>query len=172
MNKGDALRHQMVLPQQRDFYDYWRKKCVGGKLPPRSAIDPADVCAQLPMVTITERQTAPLTDVGHRYFFRLAGTGFWRFYGDEIQGQYVDELPIGCRADYWHRVLDMVVDQGRPFHGVTKPNTPIGSHMALFWVRLPLSEDGVNVTSILGYDHICPLEAAVEPLINPNKVVA
>jgi len=170
--KGDALRHQMVLPQQRDFYDYWRAKCVGGRLPSRASIDPSEICAQLPMVTITERQIAPETDAGHRYLFRLAGTGFWRFYGDEIQGQHVDELPIGSRADYWHRVLDMVVDQKRPFHGVTKPNTPIGSHMAQFWVRLPLSEDGVTVTSILGYDHICALETVIEPLKYPQKVYA
>ena len=171
MIKGDALRHQMVLPQQRDFYDYWRRKCVGGKLPSRADINPSEICAQLPMVTITEREISPQTD-DHRYLYRLAGTGFWRFYGDEIQGQYVDQLPIGCRADYWHRVLDMVVDQKRPFHGVTKPNTPIGSHMAQFWVRLPLSDDGVNVTSILGYDHICPLETIAEPIRNPTKVYA
>lgn len=84
----------------------------------------------------------------------------------------MDQLPIGCRADYWHRVLDMVVDQGRPFHGVTKPNTPIGSHMAQFWVRLPLSDDGVNVTSILGYDHICALDTIAKPQNNPDKVFA
>ncbi|GHA99095.1 hypothetical protein GCM10009069_22590 [Algimonas arctica] len=124
------------------------------------------------MVTITEREADIKTRSDHRYLFRLAGTGFWRFYGDEIQGQYVDELPIGSRADYWHRVLDMVVDQRRPFHGVTKPNTPIGSHMAQFWVRLPLSEDGVTVSSILGYDHICALESVVEPISKAQKVYA
>lgn len=172
MIKGDALRHQMVLPQQRAFYDYWRSKCVGGRLPSRSDIDPSEICAQLPMVTITEREIPAKESADHRYLFRLAGTGFWRFYGDEIQGQYVDELPIGSRADYWHRVLDMVIDQRRPFHGVTKPNTPIGSHMAQFWVRLPLSEDGVTVSSILGFDHICALETVVEPLANTQKIYA
>lgn len=172
MIKGNALRHQMVLPQQQEFYDYWRRKCQGSKLPSRADIDPSEIMAQLPMVTMTERHAAPETDAGHRYFFRLAGTGFWRFYGDEIQGQHVDELPIGCRADYWHRVLDMVIDQRRPFHGVTKPNTPIGSHMAQFWLRLPLSEDGVTVNTILGFDHICPLEMVVQPQDTRQKIYA
>lgn len=170
--KGEALKHQMVLPQQRDFYDYWRSKCVDGALPSRKDINPSEICSQLPMVTITERCAAPEADYGHRYFFRLAGTGFWRFYGDEIQGQHVDELPIGCRADYWHRVLDMVMEQKRPFHGVTKPNTPIGSHMAQFWVRLPLSEDGKTITSILGYDHLCVLDTIIDSRETEKKAYA
>ncbi|MEM9599771.1 MAG: PAS domain-containing protein [Pseudomonadota bacterium] len=159
----------MVLPQQQQIYDYWRGQCLGGKLPSRADIEPTDISAHLPMVTLTECRES---DAGRRYLFRLAGTGFWRFYGDEIQGLHVDELPIGCRADYWHRVLGMVVDQKRPFHGVTKPNTPMGSHLAQFWLRLPLSEDGVNVTTILGYDHICPLETAVQPRPTRQKQYA
>ncbi|MEM7729935.1 MAG: PAS domain-containing protein [Pseudomonadota bacterium] len=172
MIKDGSLRHQMVLPQQQDFYDYWRRKCEGGMLPSCADIDPSEIVSQLPMVTLTERVDAPETEVGHRYRFRLAGTGFWRFYGDEIQGRHVDELPIGCRADYWHRVLDMVTEQRRPFHGVTKPNTPIGSHMAQFWVRLPLSSDGVKIDTILGYDHICLLEDAVQTREARQKVYA
>jgi hypothetical protein len=162
----------MVLPQQQQFYDYWRRKCVGGALPRRIDIDPAEISSQLSMVTLTKRIEDPNRDGGRRYQFRLAGTGFWRFYGDEIQGRYVDELPIGCRADYWHRVLDMVIDQKRPFHGVTKPNTPVGSHMAQFWVRLPLSDDGVTVDTVLGYDHICPLESVLDAERAAKKVFA
>jgi hypothetical protein len=173
----------MVLPQQQDFYAYWQSKCEGGLIPSRADIDPCDFVEQLPMVTITERLDRPEGDCGNapkdhagqlnrRYRFRLAGTGFWRFYNSEIQGLHLDELPIGCRSDYWHRVLDLVVSQRRPFHGVTKPNTPVGSHMAQFWVRLPLSSDGVNIDSILGYDHICPLEEAVQVHGNAQKVYA
>jgi hypothetical protein len=64
------------------------------------------------------------------------------------------------------------MDQARPFHGVTKPNTPIGSHMAKFRVRLPLAENGVDVDSILGYDHICPLESVVQPIAERRKISA
>ena len=162
----------MVLPQQQRFYDYWRRLCRGSKLPSRDDIDPSELAEQLPMITLTERVEAPNMDAGYRYNFRLAGTGFWRFYGDEIQGKNVDELPIGCRADYWHRVLDMVIAQRRPFHGVTKPNTPVGSHMAQFWVRLPLSCDGETVNCILGYDHICTLETVVQPQEPTQKIYA
>lgn len=172
MLKGNAMRHQMVLPQQQEFYDYWRSKCIGDRLPSRADIEPSDIVSQLPMVSLTELEEPQIVGAEQRFFYRLAGTGFWRFYGSEIQGRYVDELPIGCRADYWQRVLQMVIDQRRPFHGVTKPQTPIGSHMVQFWVRLPLSEDGVTVDTILGYDHICPLEQAVQPVAAPQKVYA
>ena len=162
----------MVLPQQREFYDYWRSKCQGERLPTADDIRPEDVSAQLPMITLTEPVISAKAPNQTRYLYRLAGTGFWRFYGAEIQGCYVDELPIGCRADYWQRVLDMVVANRRPYHGVTKPNTPIGSHMAQFWLRLPLSSDGDRVDTILGYDYIAPLEKAIAPLAGQQKVYA
>jgi len=80
---------------------------------------------------------------------------FWNLYDDEIQGQYVDELPLGDRCDYWDRILNQVVDKRRPFAGVTRPGTPNGSHFAQFWIRLPLSENGT-------YDHLQSLEPAAE----------
>jgi hypothetical protein len=162
----------MVLPQQREIYDYWRRKCRGECLPSADDIKPEELASQLSMVTLTEPVPCDVNPGAKRYFYRLAGTGFWRFYDQEIQGRFVDELPIGCRADYWHRVLDMVVTHRRPYHGVTKPNTPIGSHMAQFWIRLPLSADGDRVDTILGYDYIAPLEQAVAPLQAQKKVFA
>ena len=176
MIKGNALRHQMVFAKQRDIYDYWRSKCRGSTLPSRDDIEPDAIAAHLPMITFTEPVTGPCPATGKpgatRYLFRLAGTGFWRFYNSEIQGLHVDELPIGCRADYWHRVLDRVVAERRPYHGVTKPQTPVGSHMAQFYLRLPLSEDGERIDTILGYDHIVPLEGVVQPVARARKVYA
>lgn len=165
MIKGNALRHQIILPQQQSFYDYWRAKCRQGRLPSRSDIDPGELGPHLSLVSLTEKSE-------DRFRFRLAGTGFWRFYGREIQGKYLDELPIGSRTDYWERVLDMVIDNRRPYHGVTKPNTPMGSHLAQFWLRLPLAEDGQNVDTILGYDHFAPLENMVQSDAEKDKIYA
>ena len=176
MIKGNALRHQMVFAQQREIYDYWRSKCRGSTLPSRADIEPHDIPSHLKFITLTEpvRGICPTTGKSGstRFLFRLAGTGFYRFYNDEIQGRHVDELPIGCRADYWHRVLSRVVAEGRPYHGVTKPQTPVGSHLAQFYLRLPLSEDGVRIDTILGYDHIVPLEGIVQPVAKSRKVYA
>ena len=54
-------------------------------------------------------------------------------------------------------VLGRVASLGRPSAGVTRPGTPWRSHLAQFWIRLPLSDDGINVTTILGFDHLVSL---------------
>lgn len=151
MLSGQALRHQMVLPEQQAIYDYWRSKCVGGKIPARGDIDPAVLKNHLPMMTLTEASGEPERK---RFQCRLAGTGFWDLFNDEIQGRYIDELPLGDRVDYWHRILTRVMKNRRPAAGVTRPGTPYGGHLAQFWIRMPLSSNGNDVNMILGYDQL------------------
>lgn len=169
MLAGTALRHQMVLPEQQFVYDYWRSKCREGRLPCRADIDPADIVEHLPMISLIETCD---THSETRYKYRLAGTGFWNMFDAEISGQYIDELPIGNRRAYWHRVLNRVVNLGRPSAGVTKPGTPMRGHLAQFWIRLPLSEDGVNVTSILGFDHLVKYSELEQQATEHEKIYA
>ena len=171
MLSGNALRHQIILPQQQKFYDYWRSKCRAGTFPSRHDILPEEISAQLPMTTIMER-VEPEDGGERRYRHRLAGTGYWNLYEREIQGCHVDELPIGCRVEYWHRVLDKVVDTRKPYVGVTRPNTPNGSHLALFWARLPLSDNGTDISAILGFDHLVKMSEVAEIMPMKQKVVA
>lgn len=176
MQAGQALRHQMVLPLQRAIYDYWRSKCVEGQLPRRQDIDPCQISQHLPMISLTALcQKGPKP----RFQCRLAGTGFWDLYEDEIQGRYVDELPLGDRRDYWHRVLSQVVKNRRPTAGVTRPGTPYGSHLAQFWIRMPLSENGRDVSLILGFDQLVKVselrkysQGAVPKAIQPGDAKA
>ncbi|MCF6275930.1 MAG: PAS domain-containing protein [Robiginitomaculum sp.] len=169
MLAGNALRHQMILPQQQYVYDYWRSKCQVGRLPCRSDIDPADICEHLPMISVIE-----ICDMAEqtRFKYRLAGTGFWEMFDAEISGQYIDQLPIGNRREYWHRVLSRVLELRRPSAGVTKPGTPMRGHLAQFWIRLPLSDDGVNVTSILGFDHLVKYSELEQYIDVPERITA
>lgn len=166
MLSGQALRHQMVLPSQQHLYDYWRSKCEDGKLPAREDIDPSHIVSHLPMVSITE-VNAEKPDL--RFKMRLAGTGFWELYEDEIQGRFIHELPLGDRCNYWHRVLSEVKTTGRPTAGVTRPGTPFKSHLAQFWIRLPLSKNGTDVDMILGYDHLIKISEAQRLAENAQK---
>ena len=169
MLAGTALRHQMILPEQQYVYDYWRSKCRAGRLPCRADIDPADIVEHLPMISVIEVCEASKVE---RFKYRLAGTGFWDLFDAEITGQYIDELPIGDRCAYWQRVLGRVVNLGRPSAGVTKPGTPLRSHLAQFWIRLPLSDDGKTVTSILGFDHLVKYSELARPAAEPEKIYA
>ena len=172
MLKGNALRHQMVLPEQQALYDYWRGKCRSGRLPTRDDIDPSDIHTLLPMISLIEVKRG----INTRFQCRLAGTGFWDLFEEEIQGQYIDEMPFSCdRTSYWHRVLGQVAQNRRPTAGVTKPGTPLGSHLAQFWIRLPLSTNGKDVDLILGYDHLVkmPNTAAItEPAQETMRITA
>ena len=123
------------------------------------------------MTTIMER-VYPEDGGERRFRHRLAGTGFWQLYGEEIQGRYVDELPIGNRVDYWHRTLDKVIDTRKPYVGVTRPNTPNGSHFAMFWARLPLSDNGKDITAILGFDHLVKMSDVADIMPTREKNVA
>lgn len=171
MLSGNALRHQIILPQQQEFYDYWRSKCSAGGFPTREDIRMEEIPAKLPMMLIMEREETSVAGQ-HRYRHRLAGTGYWNLFEGEITGRYVDELPIGCRVDYWHRILDKVIETRKPYVGVTRPNTPNGSHMAQFWVRLPLSDNGTDITAILGFDHLVKMSDVAEIQNLRQKVVA
>jgi hypothetical protein len=169
MISGNALRHQMILPEQQYLFDYWRSKCRHGRLPCRSDINPADFQEHLPMISIVDicyKTTNP------RFKYRLAGTGFWDLFEAEITGKYIDELPIGDRVGYWNRVMGRIASRGRPSAGVTRPGTPWRGHLAQFWIRLPLSEDGEKVTMILGFDHLVRLSDMPELMGVSEKISA
>ena len=150
MLSDDNVLHQMVLPEQQSFYNYWLSKCDGDIFPSRDDIFPSDISKQLPMTSIINVEN----DEGRRFKYRLAGTGFWKLYKSEIQGKFIDELPIGDRSDYWNRVLGKVVDKRKPYAGVTQPGTINAANYALFWVRLPISDNKKDINLILGYDHL------------------
>lgn len=169
MLKGNALRHQMVLPQQQKIYDYWRSKCRAGQFPSRHDILPQDIKSQLPTISLIELDThAQML----RFKYRLAGTGFWSLFENEITGRYVDDLPLGDRCAYWDRVLNQVVRDRRPTAGVTRPGTPRSGHLAQFWIRLPLSKNGTDIDMILGFDQFMKISDIPNPVDEPQKIFA
>lgn len=169
MQAGSNLNQQIVLPLQQVLYDYWRSKCADGRLPSRSDIDPEHIKDHLPTISLTaicRKHNRP------RYQCRLAGTGFWDLFEEEIQGRYIDELPLGDRADYWQRVLTQVASKRKPTAGVTRPGTPYGSHLAQFWIRLPLAENGTDVNLILGYDQLVKISDLPRVKTEPARLYA
>lgn len=164
-----ALRHQMILPEQQYLFDYWRSKCKQGQIPSRSDINPAEICEQLPMISLIEICTQ---SEQRRYKYRLAGTGFWDMFEREITGAYIDELPIGKQLEYWRRVLGRVIDSCRPAAGVTRPQTPCKSHLAQFWIRLPLVAYDGKPNLILGFDHLVKPSDLNRLQSDPLKITA
>jgi len=169
MLSANAFRHQIVMPEQQKVYDYWRSKCQGGAFPSRFDILPEDIVTALPMTSLIDFRS---DSQNPRFRYRLAGTGFWNLYEQEIQGRYLDELPIGDRLAYWNRVLGQVLLNRRPYAGVTRTGTPNGGHLAQFWLRLPLSADGKTINMIMGFDHLVKLSSIEKDFSQVEKMTA
>jgi hypothetical protein len=153
MLSGRAFRAQLVTQGQRELFDYWRQSAGSRPMPSRADLDPLSVPKLLPCIGIID--VASGLDEAK---FRLAGTRLHDIYGEEITGKRIDRIFAGASADYWRRVHTRVVDHGAPLHGVVRGPVEGREHIVLFWLRLPLSQDGGRVDRILCYDTAGPCE--------------
>jgi hypothetical protein len=153
MLSGRAFRAQLVTPGQRELFDYWLSSAGQRPMPARSDLDPLKVPRLLPHLGLID-----LRDGVDGGLFRLAGTRLRDIYGREITGRCLDEVFSGDRARYWRRVHGRVVEKGLPAHGVVRGPAKGREHVVLFWLRLPLSEDGGRVDRILCHDVAGPSE--------------
>jgi hypothetical protein len=171
MLSGRAFRAQLVIQGQRELFDYWLRSADGRPMPARSDLDPLKVPRLLPSIGLLD-----LRDGLAEASFRLAGTRLHDIYGQEITGKRADEVFSGDQARYWRRIHDRVVENGVPLHGVVRGPAEGREHIVLFWLRLPLSEDGRRVDRILGYDVAGPVAEARAPaersLAYPSRVQA
>jgi hypothetical protein len=161
MLSARAFRAQLVMLGQRELFDYWLRAADGRRMPARSNLDPLKVPRLLPHMGLIDLRTGPAEAA-----FRLAGTRLHEIYGQEITGLRADDVFSGDAAPYWRRVHDRVAERGVPLHGVVKGPASGRDHIVLFWLRLPLSEDGEQVDRILCYDVAAPmpeLRAPAEP---------
>lgn len=156
MLSGRAFRAQLVTPGQRELYDYWHQSAGHRRMPSRSDLDPLSVPKLLPCIGLIDLVSG-LNDAS----FRLAGTRLRDIYGEEITGKRIDRVFAGTCADYWQRVHSRVVEQAVPMSGVVRGPAEGRDHILLFWMRLPLSQDGRQVDRILCYDTADAKESAV-----------
>jgi hypothetical protein len=154
MLSGRAFRAQLVMQGQRELFDYWLRSAGTRPMPARSDLDPLKVPRLLPSIGLIDVRNG-LDEA----CFRLAGTRLHEIYGQEITGMRALEVFAGERAEYWRRIHGRVVETGRPLNGVVRGPTRDRDHIVLFWLRLPLSEDGGSVDRILCYDAAAPAES-------------
>lgn len=153
-----TFRAQLVTPEQRKLYDYWVARAGSQPMPARAAIAPGDIAELLPRISILEAAAEP---TAVRY--RLAGTGLRDIYGLELTGRTIAELEGSSRRGYWQAVYDRVLRKGRPAQGAVRGPLEGREHVLLFWLRLPLADDGQTVSKILGLDIAYPVVREGEP---------
>jgi len=158
MLSGCAFRSQLVTQGQRELLDYWLESAGQRAMPARSDFDPLKVPRLLPHLGLID-----LRDGVDQGLFRLAGTQLRDIYGQEITGKRIDEVFSGACAAYWSRIHLRVAENALPAHGVVRGPAEGREHVVLFWLRLPLSEDGGRVDRILCHDVAGPSETGDAP---------
>ncbi len=158
-----AFRTQLVVPEQRELYDYWLEKAGVRAMPSRQDINPVDFPRLLPQISLIDVDQA-----AKRFRVRLAGTRLREIYDREITGCYLDTLDWGAMADYWVSAYDRVVEASKPAQGMVRGPRESKDHLVQFWLRLPLADDGEKVNMILCYDaFVASAEVGeVSPLAN------
>ncbi len=144
-----AFRAQLVVPEQRQLYDYWLSRGEGGDMPTRADINPADIPRLLPFIS--------LIDVGDRLEtskVRLAGTRLRDVFDREITGLRIEDLDLGPKRDYWMTAYRHTALDGKPTQGIVRGPRVNKEHLVQYWIRLPLGgSDGTGIRMILGLDY-------------------
>jgi hypothetical protein len=143
-----VFRAQLVVPEQRQIFDYWVEKSAGRAMPDRRDINPCHIPRMLPGVSLVE--VAPETA---RLRIRLAGTRLREIYDREITGLYVDDLDWGDKRDYWMAAFDRTVKEMKPSQGVIRGPQLHKEHLVQYWLKLPLAMGEGGVGMLLCYDY-------------------
>jgi hypothetical protein len=139
----------MAVRAHEELHAYWHSLKRRGRLPGRKHIHPEDFKRHLPSVSLINVLRGE--DGSLDYRVRLAGTGLYGVYGQEITGKTLEEA-YGSAAEYWRGELDKVATTKKPGAGVHSLAWRGLAHMSVVWLRLPLANNGRQVDMILGYD--------------------
>ena len=142
------------LRAHEEVFRYWRAQRQGRRLPARRDIDPLAMKKNLPLVSLIDVTNPHPVNDPEAFRQRLAGTELYAAYGEEITGKTISEIYLPDQAQYWAQELSLVVETKKPNVGLHSLAWRGSKEMALFWIRLPLASDGVNVDMILGHDII------------------
>lgn len=156
-----AFRAQLVVPEQRQLYDYWIDKASGRSMPDRCDIHPMHFPRLLPNISLIEID--PQTS---SWRIRLAGTRLRDVYDREITGLDVSEIDFGDRRDYWMAAYQRTIEEGKPTQGVIRGPRVNKEHLVQYWLKLPLGRAGCRgVGMLLCFDYFqsASEEAALLP---------
>ena len=148
----------VTQPVLRPVLDYWEQKRAGRAMPRRQDIEPAELKAYLPHISLVE----PLPGGDFRY--RLVGSAITERYGRNSTGKTFREIyPDRPDIALWlTRVMEAVVAHRRPVLATGSLGAVGKEHVLSEALLLPLSDDAGNVTTIFGATRYSMRGAAAE----------
>lgn len=139
----------MVVPEQRQLYDYWISQAGARAMPERADINPAHIPRLLPYLSLVDVDG----DLANSRI-RLAGTRLRDVYDREITGMRLADLDLGAKRDYWMAAYRHTAVDGKPSQGIVRGPRVNKEHLVQYWIRLPLasaSGNGINMLLCLDY---------------------
>jgi hypothetical protein len=148
-----TFEHTPAAPSgQHKVLEAWRKRLCGRNFINCNEIDIPAVNRELAYISVLSCEDG-------RFRFRLAGTGLHPVFGGEVRGKAADEIDA-CRGEaMWGELATRALLRATPVSGTAR--LPDGS--LHFWLRLPMSSDGVEVDMVLCHDRYLPPEAMSDP---------
>ncbi len=141
-----------ALRSHEEIFRYWKGLRRRGRLPSRADIDPGALKKRLSTISLIDVLDPKPDNDAVAFRQRLTGTDLFDAYGREITGESLSKIYTASEAQYWAEALTFVVEQAKPNVGLHSMAWRGAKGLSLFWLRLPLASDGVNVDMILGHD--------------------
>ncbi len=130
----------------------WRKRLHG-----RSFITCADI--DIPAINRELAYVSVLSCEEGKFRFRLAGTGLHHVFGGEARGKCADDIDACRGGAMWAELATRSMLRAMPVSGVTRMN----DGTLHYWLRLPLSSNGIEADMVLCHDRYLPPEAVMDP---------
>ena len=147
------------LSGQAAVYESWQTRLHGRSFIAREDLELSHIIGELAHVSVLAREA----DGGFR--FRLAGTALRIAFGREARGLRSEDVVNCAGQGPWCEGLHQALDLRHPVIGRSK-TADGGVH---FWMRLPMSSDGVTADLVLCHDRILPAEALADPELAARK---
>lgn len=148
---AQAFRAQLVVPEQRQLYDYWAELAARNGIPSRSDLNPARLPRLLPGISLID-----VNDDISKCRIRLAGTRLREIYDREITGLTISDMQWGSKHEYWLTAYRRTVETATPTQGVVRGPQVHKEHVVQYWLKLPLRTPDRKVGMILCYDYFVP----------------
>jgi hypothetical protein len=157
VTRADSLHSERL---QR-LFSYWDALRGARTAPSRGELNPAEMKDQLGWVWLMD-----VLDGGKDFRFRMGGDRIVQFFGERLSGNTLAGVSDRAPA-FFGRLRDLVgmatVTQKAVAAGPTQTAYEPRAFLEVEALILPLSDDGVKITGILGSIEIKPLAKVPDP---------
>ena len=137
---------------QQKVLDAWSKRLRGRNFITCEDIDIPAINRELAYISLLGCEDG-------EFRFRLAGTGLQNVFGGEARGKATSEIDACRGGSMWAELATRSMLRAMPVSGMTE----MSDGTVHFWLRLPVSSNGVEADMVLCHDRYLPPEALADP---------